>query len=396
MVLAAVHTVETLDLNYAVLAEDYIRHSASLADNVVAVVAVVLHTEVVAERLSSQDTADTSSHQHHRHLLVVVIADSLASSSSSLAALDSGIDCSAIFLPLLGERAENSVVVKVVDSSMITSMAGVAEGQAEDKKKTVVVVVLLETQSMKAGAVHRSVMVEEASHLNARAEVPAGARAKESYLVVASLEEQRDAIQQVQKEERYVVVVAVGTLHSSAVGPVDDTEKVVVDSSANRRSSSSCPFVSLERFKSILSRTLKTPPPRTRGFHLSTPRRTKARDKTAAASGRVAFSPFAAFCPWWPESLSSLIVSKGGGTNFSTEQTELNCVFFVSSFLSSFLPFVPSFQNCLNAKVFLHKPPSSSSFVFFWTCCCCCCCCCCCFLLLLLVVSLTRGGDLTF
>ena len=99
MVLAAVHTVETLDLNYAVLAEDYIRHSASLADNVVAVVAVVLHTEVVAERLSSQDTADTSSHQHHRHLLVVVIADSLASSSSSLAALDSGIDCSAIFLP---------------------------------------------------------------------------------------------------------------------------------------------------------------------------------------------------------------------------------------------------------------------------------------------------------
>ena len=396
MVLAAVHTVETLDLNYAVLAEDYIRHSASLADNVVAVVAVVLHTEVVAERLSSQDTADTSSHQHHRHLLVVVIADSLASSSSSLAALDSGIDCSAIFLPLLGERAENSVVVKVVDSSMITSMAGVAEGQAEDKKKTVVVVVLLETQSMKAGAVHRSVMVEEASHLNARAEVPAGARAKESYLVVASLEEQRDAIQQVQKEERYVVVVAVGTLHSSAVGPVDDTEKVVVDSSANRRSSSSCPFVSLERFKSILSRTLKTPPPRTRGFHLSTPRRTKARDKTAAASGRVAFSPFAAFCPWWwPESLSSLIVSKGGGTNFSTEQTELNCVFFVSSFLSSFLPDVPSFQNCLNAKVFLHKPPSSSSFVFFWTCCCCCCCCCC-FLLLLLVVSLTRGGDLTF
>ena len=344
MVLAAVHTVETLDLNYAVLAEDYIRHSASLADNVVAVVAVVLHTEVVAERLSSQDTADTSSHQHHRHLLVVVIADSLASSSSSLAALDSGIDCSAIFLPLLVERTENSVVVKVVDSSMITSMAGVAEGQAEDKKKTVVVVVLLETQSMKAGAVHRSVMVEEASHLNARAEVPAGARAKESYLVVASLEEQRDAIQQVQKEERYVVVVAVGTLHSSAVGPVDDTEKVVVDSSANRRSSSSCPFVSLERFKSILSRTLmKTPPPRTRGFHLSTPRRTKARDKTAlAASGRVAFSPFAAFCPWWwPESLSSLIVSKGGGTNFSTtRQIELR--FFLSRpfFHLSFLLFL--------------------------------------------------------
>ena len=354
MVLAAVHTVETLDLNYAVLAEDYIRHSASLADNVVAVVAVVLHTEVVAERLSSQDTADTSSHQHHRHLLVVVIADSLASSSSSLAALDSGIDCSAIFLPLLGERAENSVVVKVVDSSMITSMAGVAEGQAEDKKKTVVVVVLLETQSMKAGAVHRSVMVEEASHLNARAEVPAGARAKESYLVVASLEEQRDAIQQVQKEERYVVVVAVGTLHSSAVGPVDDTEKVVVDSSANRRSSSSCPFVSLERFKSILSRTLKTPPPRTRGFHLSTPRRTKARDKTAAASGRVAFSPFAAFCPWWPESLSSLIVSKGGGTNFSTTD-RLIFAFFLSRpfFHLSFL--VPSFpQNCL--KYFYTNP----------------------------------------
>ena len=286
MVLAAVHTVETLDLNYAVLAEDYIRHSASLADNVVAVVAVVLHTEVVAERLSSQDTADTSSHQHHRHLLVVVIADSLASSSSSLAALDSGIDCSAIFLPLL-VRTENSVVVKVVDSSMMTSMAGVAEAQAEDKKKTLVVVVLLETQSMKAGAVHRSVMVEVASHLNARAEVPAGARAKESSLVVASLEGQRDAIQQVQKEERYVVVVAVDTLHSSAVGPVDDTEKVVVDSSANRRSSSSCPFVSLERFKSILSRTLKTPPPRTRGgFHLSRRREQKARENKTAPRRR--------------------------------------------------------------------------------------------------------------
>ena len=294
MVLAAVHTVETLDLNYAVLAEDYIRHSASLADNVVAVVAVVLHTEVVAERLSPQDTADTSSHQHHRHLLVVVIADSLASSSSSLAALDSGIDCSAIFLPLLVERTENSVVVKVVDSSMMTSMAGVAEAQAEDKKKTLVVVVLLETQSMKAGAVHRSVMVEVASHLNARAEVPAGARAKESSLVVASLEGQRDAIQQVQKEERYVVVVvvvvavaAVGTLHSSAVGPVDDTEKVVVDSSADRRSSSSCPFVSLERFKSILSRTLKTPPPRTRGgFHLSRRREQKARENKTAPRRR--------------------------------------------------------------------------------------------------------------
>ena len=289
MVLAAVHTVETLDLSYAVLAEDYIRHSASLADNVVAVVAVVLHTEVVAERLSSQDTADTSSHQHHRHLLVVVIADSLASSSSSLAALDSGIDCSAIFLPLLVERTENSVVVKVVDSSMMTSMAGVAEAQAEDKKKTLVVVVLLETQSMKAGAVHRSVMVEVASHLNARAEVPAGARAKESSLVVASLEGQRDAMQQVQKEERYVVVVAaaVGTLHSSAVGPVDDTEKVVVDSSANRRSSSSCPFVSLERFKSILSRTLKTPPPRTRGgFHLSRRREQKARENKTAPRRR--------------------------------------------------------------------------------------------------------------
>ena len=312
MVLAAVHTVETLDLNYAVLAEDYIRHSASLADNVVAVVAVVLHTEVVAERLSSQDTADTSSHQHHRHLLVVVIADSLASSSSSLAALDSGIDCSAIFLPLLVERTENSVVVKVVDSSMMTSMAGVAEAQAEDKKKTLVVVVLLETQSMKAGAVHRSVMVEVASHLNARAEVPAGARAKESSLVVASLEGQRDAIQQVQKEERYVVVVAaaVGTLHSSAVGPVDDTEKVVVDSSANRRSSSSCPFVSLERFESILSRTLKTPPPRTRGgFHLSRRREQKARENKTAPRrrwGAWLFSPFAAFCPWWwpRESLS--------------------------------------------------------------------------------------------
>ena len=70
--------------------------------------------------------------------------------------------------------------MKVVDSSMMTSMAGVAEAQAEDKKKTLVVVVLLETQSMKAGAVHRSVMVEVASHPNARAEVPAGARAKES------------------------------------------------------------------------------------------------------------------------------------------------------------------------------------------------------------------------
>ena len=89
----------------------------------------------------------------------------------------------------------------------------------------------------------------------------------------------------------YVVVVvaaaAVGTLHSSAVGPVDDTEKVVVDSSANRRSSSSCPFVSLERFKSILSRTLKTPPPRTRGgFHLSRRREQKARENKTAPRRR--------------------------------------------------------------------------------------------------------------
>ena len=376
MVLAAVHTVETLDLNYAVLAEDYIRHSASLADNVVAVVAVVLHTEVVAERLSSQDTADTSSHQHHRHLLVVVIADSLASSSSSLAALDSGIDCSAIFLPLLVERTENSVVVKVVDSSMMTSMAGVAEAQAEDKKKTLVVVVLLETQSMKAGAVHRSVMVEVASHLNARAEVPAGARAKESSLVVASLEGQRDAMQQVQKEERYVVVVAVGTLHSSAVGPVDDTEKVVVDSSANRRSSSSCPFVSLERFKSILSRTLKTPPPRTRGgFHLSRRREQKARENKTAPRRR-----------WgaWLFLLSRRFVRGGGHESLFPNQSfrkeedarqfffsrdKIEFAFFLSRpfFPSSWCSFSQQ-ENCVFLYFYTQIP--SPLFVFFWTCWC--------------------------
>ena len=84
-----------------------------------------------------------------------------------------------------------------------------------------------------------------------------------------------------------LLLLLCGTLHSSAVGPVDDTEKVVVDSSANRRSSSSCPFVSLERFKSILSRTLKTPPPRTRGgFHLSRRREQKARENKTAPRRR--------------------------------------------------------------------------------------------------------------
>ena len=95
MVLAADRIAETLDLSCAVLAEDYTRYSASLADNVAAVVAVVLlrTAVVVAERCSlSRDTADTSSHQHHQHsLAVAVFVDTLV--ASLFAALGLGICC---------------------------------------------------------------------------------------------------------------------------------------------------------------------------------------------------------------------------------------------------------------------------------------------------------------
>ena len=117
MVLAADRTAETLDLSCAVLVEDYTRYSASLADNVAAVVAVVLlrtAVVVVAERCSlSRDTADTSSHQHHQHsLAVAVFVDTLV--ASLFAALGLGICCFlAIYLlpSPLEERIENSVVV---------------------------------------------------------------------------------------------------------------------------------------------------------------------------------------------------------------------------------------------------------------------------------------------
>ena len=162
MVLAADRTAETLDLSCAVLVEDYTRYSASLADNVAAVVAVVLRTAVVvAERCSlSRDTADTSSHQHHQHsLAVAVFVDTLV--ASLFAALGLGICCFlAIYLlpSPLEERIENSVVVvvvvvvKVVDHPSPTEDIAAARAAAEDttrKTKPAVVAaaaLLLETQ----------------------------------------------------------------------------------------------------------------------------------------------------------------------------------------------------------------------------------------------------------
>ena len=246
MVLAADRTAETLDLSCAVLAEDYTRYSASLADNVAAVVAVVLRTAVVvvAERCSlSRDTADTSSHQHHQHsLAVAVFVDTLV--ASLFAALGLGICCFlAIYLlpSPLEERIENSVVVvvvvvvvKVVDHPSPTEDIAAARAAAENttrKTKPAVVAaaaLLLETQYSSS----TTMLVEEASHRNGLSEVPADARVKENYYFANSSPseaQKRDTqlLQMIpveeQERERYIVVA--DTLRCSSAVVVPDTEK---------------------------------------------------------------------------------------------------------------------------------------------------------------------------
>ena len=243
MVLAADRTAETLDLSCAVLAEDYTRYSASLADNVAAVVAVVLRTAVVvvAERCSlSRDTADTSSHQHHQHYLAdAVFVDTLV--ASLFAALGLGICCSlAIYLlpSPLEERIENSVVVvvvvKVVDHPSPTEDIAAARAAAEDttrKTKPAVAAaaaLLLETQYSSS----TTMLVEEASHRNGLSEVPADARVKENYYFANSSpsEAQKRDTQllrmipvEEQERERYIVVA--DTLRCSSAVVVPDTEK---------------------------------------------------------------------------------------------------------------------------------------------------------------------------
>lgn len=248
MVLAADRTAETLDLSCAVLAEDYTRYSASLADNVAAVVAVVLRTAVVvvAERCSlSRDTADTSSHQHHQHYLAVAgFVDTLV--ASLFAALGLGICCFlAIYLlpSPLEERIENSVVVvvKVVDHpSMTTSPTediAAARAAAEDttrKTKPAVAAaaaLLLETQSSST----TTMLVEEASHRNGLSEVPADARVKENYYFANSSPPEAQSLDtqllqtilaEEQERERYIVVA--DTLRCSSavvVLPVGDTDE---------------------------------------------------------------------------------------------------------------------------------------------------------------------------
>jgi len=248
VVLAADRTAETLDLSCAVLAEDYTRYSASLADNVAAVVAVVLRTAVVvvAERCSlSRDTADTSSHQHHQHYLAVaVFVDTLV--ASLFAALGLGICCFlAIYLlpSPLEERIENSVVVvvKVVDHpSMTTSPTediAAARAAAEDttrKTKPAVAAaaaLLLETQSSST----TTMLVEEASHRNGLSEVPADARVKENYYFANSSPPEAQSLDtqllqmilaEEQERERYIVVA--DTLRCSSavvVLPVGDTDE---------------------------------------------------------------------------------------------------------------------------------------------------------------------------
>ena len=266
MVLAADRIAETLDLSCAVLAEDYTRYSASLADNVAAVVAVVLRTAVVvAERCSlSRDTADTSSHQHHQHsLAVAVFVDTLV--ASLFAALGLGICCFlAIYLlpSPLEERIENSVVVvvvvvvvKVVDHPSPTEDIAPARAAAEDttrKTKPAVAAaaaLLLETQYSSS----TTMLVEEASHRNGLSEVPADARVKENYYFANSSPseaQKRDTRLlrmipvEAQEPERYIVVA--DTLRCASVVPVGDTDetKDKVDSYLLIRISSSflCPF----------------------------------------------------------------------------------------------------------------------------------------------------------
>ena len=241
MVLAADRTAETLDLSCAVLAEDYTRYSASLADNVAAVVAVVLRTAVVvvAERCSlSRDTADTSSHQHHQHYLAdAVFVDTLV--ASLFAALGLGICCFlAIYLlpSPLEERIENSVVVvvKVVDHPSPTEDIAAARAAAENttrKTKPAVAAaaaLLLETQSSST----TTMLVEEASHRNGLSEVPADARVKENYYFANSSPPEAQSLDtqllqmilaEEQERERYIVVA--DTLRCSSAVVVPDTEK---------------------------------------------------------------------------------------------------------------------------------------------------------------------------
>ena len=244
MVLAADRTAETLDLSCAVLVEDYTRYSASLADNVAAVVAVVLlrtAVVVVAERCSlSRDTADTSSHQHHQHsLAVAVFVDTLV--ASLFAALGLGICCFlAIYLlpSPLEERIENSVVVvvvvKVVDHPSPTEDIAPARAAAEDttrKTKPAVAAaaaLLLETQYSSKST---TMLVEEASHRNGLSEVPADARVKENYYFANSSpsEAQKRDTQllrmipvEEQEPERYIVVA--DTLRRSSAVVVTGTE----------------------------------------------------------------------------------------------------------------------------------------------------------------------------
>ena len=243
MELAADRTAETLDLSCAVLVEDYTRYSASLADNVAAVVAVVLlrtAVVVVAERCSlSRDTADTSSHQHHQHsLAVAVFVDTLV--ASLFAALGLGICCFlAIYLlpSPLEERIENSVVVvvKVVDHPSPTEDIAAARAAAEDttrKTKPAVAAaaaLLLETQYSSKST---TMLVEEASHRNGLSEVPADARVKENYYFANSSPseaQKRDTRLlrmipvEAQEPERYVVVA--DTLRCASVVPVGDTDE---------------------------------------------------------------------------------------------------------------------------------------------------------------------------
>ncbi len=246
MVLAADRIAETLDLSCAVLVEDYTRYSASLADNVAAVVAVVLlrtAVVVVAERCSlSRDTADTSSHQHHQHsLAVAVFVDTLV--ASLFAALGLGICCFlAIYLlpSPLEERIENSVVVvvvvKVVDHPSPTEDIAAARAAAEDttrKTKPAVAAaaaaLLLETQYSSKST---TMLVEEASHRNGLSEVPADARVKENYYFANSSPseaQKRDTRLlrmipvEAQEPERYIVVA--DTLRCASVVPVGDTDE---------------------------------------------------------------------------------------------------------------------------------------------------------------------------
>jgi len=248
VVLAADRTAETLDLSCAVLAEDYTRYSASLADNVAAVVAVVLRTAVVvvAERCSlSRDTADTSSHQHHQHYLAVaVFVDTLV--ASLFAALGLGICCFLAIYLLPSppeERIENSVVVvvKVVDHPAMTTSPtediAAARAAAEDttrKTKPAVAAaaaLLLETQSSST----TTMLVEEASHRNGLSEVPADARVKENYYFANSSPPEAQSLDtqllqmilaEEQERERYIVVA--DTLRCSSavvVLPVGDTDE---------------------------------------------------------------------------------------------------------------------------------------------------------------------------